>query len=513
METGLPILSGAGVWLVKDSEFMKSLMTVVLVALALTSGISDVRGQDEDPFADPRRPKLLKRNKADQGNPFVDDAKHKDPFAGGPGTDDPFADSPASDDPFGGSSSKQSKPAGIEVVDDPMADVTLDLDYDGWARLLVSDDTSVIMQRVGETAKVRAQREHINARLSTKVNLEFVDTPLSDVASFIQQALNISVTLDTRRLDEIGIGSDTPVTVNYQGVSCRSALRMILAENDLTFVVEPELVRITSYEALESDLISVVYTVPSLLGVDRHLVAVDQTGFGQDADELIEAITRHISPESWEEVGGPGSISFTSNTLVVSQTPEITERIYDFLRTLSSQQLHADISGGFGGSFVTRLYRINILGKMSASKGRLAIEQAKAGIVSTGDTFSTGNMNRTRPASLTYSVTSYGTQASMTMRELVRVIKQKIGPGTWTGRYRNTIQIVGGGLVIDAEATVHRQIESLLRSAGLLNHPTPTNGGMIGPTFGGGSGHWGIQGGVPSGSQPTNPPPSQGFQE
>ena len=127
------------------------------------------------------------------------------------------------------------------------------------------------------------------------------------------------------------------------------------------------MVRITTPDALESQLITVVFVVPSLLNTKQLFLAVDQFGSGQDSDSLIQAIVTHIKPDSWAEVGGPGSISFTNNTLVVSQTPHVIQSVYEFLRTLSSQQFHVDISGGFEGAFLTRLYRVKILGTQPAS--------------------------------------------------------------------------------------------------------------------------------------------------
>ena len=52
-----------------------------------------------------------------------------------------------------------------------------------------------------------------------------------------------------------------------------------------------------------------------------------------DFDSLIELITTTIVPESWEEVGGPGSIAdfATTLSLVVSQTKGVHKQIADLL--------------------------------------------------------------------------------------------------------------------------------------------------------------------------------------
>ncbi|MHC2070275.1 type II secretion system protein GspD [Bremerella sp. T1] len=67
-------------------------------------------------------------------------------------------------------------------------------------------------------------------------------------------------------------------------------------------------------------------------------------GFGggvqPDFDSLIELITTTVEPESWEELGGPGSVApFATNlSLVVSQTQEVHDRLADLLAQLRRLQ-------------------------------------------------------------------------------------------------------------------------------------------------------------------------------
>lgn len=63
-------------------------------------------------------------------------------------------------------------------------------------------------------------------------------------------------------------------------------------------------------------------------------------GSGADFDSLIDLITSTVKPESWDEVGGRGSIrGFETNlSLVVSQTQEVHEEIADLLEQLRRLQ-------------------------------------------------------------------------------------------------------------------------------------------------------------------------------
>ena len=59
-------------------------------------------------------------------------------------------------------------------------------------------------------------------------------------------------------------------------------------------------------------------------------------GSQADFDSLIELIQSTVQPESWEDVGGPGSVApFETNlSLVIRQTEEVHEEIVDLLEQL-----------------------------------------------------------------------------------------------------------------------------------------------------------------------------------
>lgn len=53
------------------------------------------------------------------------------------------------------------------------------------------------------------------------------------------------------------------------------------------------------------------------------------------ADALIDLMTTNVDPESWQEVGGPGSVSAYHGLIVVTQTARThkkIERVLDMLR-------------------------------------------------------------------------------------------------------------------------------------------------------------------------------------
>ena len=105
----------------------------------------------------------------------------------------------------------------------------------------------------------------IVAALDDKTELEFVDQPLSDVVDYLKERHGIEIQLDTKALTDAGLGSDTPVTRNIKGITLRSALRLMLSEMDLTYVIRDEVLMITSKTEAENMLSNKVYPVADLV--------------------------------------------------------------------------------------------------------------------------------------------------------------------------------------------------------------------------------------------------------
>jgi hypothetical protein len=90
--------------------------------------------------------------------------------------------------------------------------------------------------------------KRILAALWGDTRLEFIEAPLKEVLAFLQGQHEIPIQLDEPRLRAAGIGSDATVTRNIKGIALHSALRMILTEMGLTYVIGEEALIITTAE-------------------------------------------------------------------------------------------------------------------------------------------------------------------------------------------------------------------------------------------------------------------------
>ncbi len=105
----------------------------------------------------------------------------------------------------------------------------------------------------------------IRGELDKPTQMEFIETPLQDVVDFLKDYHHIEIQLDRKALDDAAIGSDTPVTRNIHGVSLKSALRLMLGEMGLTYVIDNEVLLITTREVADQKLATKVYPVADLV--------------------------------------------------------------------------------------------------------------------------------------------------------------------------------------------------------------------------------------------------------
>ena len=169
-----------------------------------------------------------------------------------------------------------------------------------------------------------ASREAV-AHLDELTDLEFADTPLSDVVDYIKNKHHVEIQLDGKGLTDAAVDPSAPVTKSIKGISLRSALRLILEEFDLTCTLGDEVLLITSKEKADELLYTQIYHVDDIVGQRdrrRHLA------------ELINLIADTVQPDTWEESGGPGAISSFRNLLVVTQKLDAHEEVQALLAQL-----------------------------------------------------------------------------------------------------------------------------------------------------------------------------------
>ena len=114
-------------------------------------------------------------------------------------------------------------------------------------------------------------------RQQLKAPLEFQNLPLNEILKIIEEEYDIPIVLDSAALNEAVISPDIEISVDIRNVTLRSALNLMLKQpdvEDLTYVIDEEVLLITSKERADSTLKVKVYPVADLV------LPIQSLGFG-----------------------------------------------------------------------------------------------------------------------------------------------------------------------------------------------------------------------------------------
>ncbi|UUO05489.1 hypothetical protein M4951_19170 [Blastopirellula sp. J2-11] len=174
--------------------------------------------------------------------------------------------------------------------------------------------------------------EKVRQALASPTHLAFIDTPLIEVAIYLGTLHSIDIQFDRRAMEDVGLSSDHPITITADDLSLQSGLRLMLAELELTYVVDQARLLITTPEAAESYSKVVFYPCADLI---YPAGPGDVDDSQPDYDALIDLISMTVEPESWSDVGGPmPGIQPVENGIIVCQSDEIHTKIAALLASL-----------------------------------------------------------------------------------------------------------------------------------------------------------------------------------
>ncbi|MCA9067397.1 MAG: hypothetical protein KDA84_00640, partial [Planctomycetaceae bacterium] len=257
-------------------------------------------------------------------------------------------------------------------------------------------------KQYGTDNRIKTDKEQqIEKSLTRPISLHFTETPLNEVIKHVATSAGINVVVDNLGLSEEGILPDSPVSIDVDGIKLESALNLMLEPLHLSYMIQDEVLKVTSRIRQQGELEVVTYPVADLVvaipsfkpsggtglqssgfnnnawqgpanfsvpaggslqpvsgaqfqvgdGIGGAGVAnpwsapgLDSTlaggGSSVDFDTLSDLIVTTIEPDTWAEVGGSGSVRSyeTTLSLVIRQTQKVHEEIRDLLEQLRRLQ-------------------------------------------------------------------------------------------------------------------------------------------------------------------------------
>lgn len=161
----------------------------------------------------------------------------------------------------------------------------------------------------------------IEQALGVRGKWNYTDSPLDETLKQVGQRFNINIWIDKKSLTAEGGNLDQPVTLVLPDASLATGLQLILEPLQLTYVIEDEVLKITTQVRADEKMSTRVYPVRDLV------VTVD----GDDYETLMTAIHEQTSGK-WEYVDGEGG--------AISALPNAAS-----LAIRTTQQVHREIEG------------------------------------------------------------------------------------------------------------------------------------------------------------------------
>jgi hypothetical protein len=122
-----------------------------------------------------------------------------------------------------------------------------------------------------ETAIAPAEDKDVRAAIDEKLNeripVEFVELPLKDAFQDLSKKTGLTFYIKAYKLEEAGISIDTPVTIQFANIRLSTFLDLALDELQLTWMINDDIIVITSPEDAESVMEVRVYDCRDLLAM------------------------------------------------------------------------------------------------------------------------------------------------------------------------------------------------------------------------------------------------------
>lgn len=184
--------------------------------------------------------------------------------------------------------------------------------------------------------------------LANSAEVAFLDTPLGDAVKALGEqvgpglGLGLEMQIDRAGLEEIAVAMDTPVTLESTSMTVADALDAILSPMNLTYVAKERYVLITTKDRARE------MTETRMYAIADHPLLRNANGAS-----LVNAITGHVEPSTWNEMGGSGSVSLLPGVLIVTNDQRTLDQVEAFLaqygRLLANYQPADDPAAGMMG--------------------------------------------------------------------------------------------------------------------------------------------------------------------
>ena len=168
------------------------------------------------------------------------------------------------------------------------------------------DRISSRKDKYGRSNRVRSQGElETEKSLQKRISLHEDNAPLTAVINKIKSVADINIVIDDVGLEEVGVTSNTPITIEVDNIQVKSALNLILQRFDLGYMFDNEVLMITNRQRQQGKMVLETYSVTDLVIPIPNFGAVEDTPFNTGA---TQGNNRGFGPQAYLSPTGGGQV-------------------------------------------------------------------------------------------------------------------------------------------------------------------------------------------------------------
>ncbi|MDX1964803.1 MAG: VWA domain-containing protein [Pirellulales bacterium] len=119
--------------------------------------------------------------------------------------------------------------------------------------------------RAVDLSETGSAEEKINKALDDSTDFDFQQFTLEEIKDYIRDRHKIEVQIDQKALNDENFDTSTKFDKKISGIKLRSALRLVLNDHDLSYLVKNDVLLITTKNQATNDLVVKVYPVADLV--------------------------------------------------------------------------------------------------------------------------------------------------------------------------------------------------------------------------------------------------------
>jgi general secretion pathway protein D len=206
--------------------------------------------------------------------------------------------------------------------------------------------------RNNREVRLSLQEQEIKKKLPQPVSVKYENRPLSAVLDELQTMTGVPIHVDERALAQVRVTSETPVSIAHENLPLKSVLTLMLDQLELTYVIENDVLMITTQQSKQAKVYPETYRVTDLVTPIPNFTSSYEDGLAG----ALRAAYQMTRPQADVYVTPVSSVDLRNGAMASAMSPNSNPNVLGQYNPMGAQNgfgLNNPPTGGGagGGSF------------------------------------------------------------------------------------------------------------------------------------------------------------------